>query len=93
LDVGPPELSTWAEEAGEMIHHYDIGPKPVQFGVTSKEGILNQGRNLSFTEPSRATLSPIEDRVKFREQFLVLIKFKLRDLVSRCFGIRDLAFN
>ena len=58
----------------KMIHHHNIGPQPVQFGVTSKEGIFNQGRNLSFTKPSRASLGLIEDCIKFREQFLMLIK-------------------
>jgi len=76
-----------------MIRHHNIGPQPVQFGVTSKEGILNQGRNLGFTKPSRANLGPIEDRIKFREQFLVLIKFEFRDFLSRCFGFPDLTLN
>ena len=76
-----------------MIHHHDIGPKPVEFGVTSKDGILNQGRNLSLTEPSRTGFSLIQDCIKSGEQFLMLIKLKFCDLFSGAIGFFDLARN
>lgn len=77
----------------KVIHHHDVSPKLVKFGVTSKEGILNQGRNLRLTKPSRASLGFIKDRIKFPEQFLVLIQFEFRDPFGRCSGFPDFTLD
>lgn len=77
----------------KMIHHHYVGAKLVKFDVTSKEGILDQSCHLSLTEPSRPSFSLIEDCIKFGEQFLMSIKFKFCDLLSRSVGVVDLAFN
>ena len=76
-----------------MIHHHHIGPKPVQFGVTSKKGVLNQSRNLRFTEPSGAGRSLVQDGINFDEKFLVLVKLKFCDLFSGASGFFYFTLN
>jgi hypothetical protein len=75
----------------KMIHHHHVGPKLVQLGVTPKQCILNQGRDLSLTEPSRTRFSFVEDDVNLGEEFLVMLKFEFRNPFGRSASSIDLA--